>query len=134
MSTFNKVILLGNLTRDPEIRYTPKGTAVGRIGLALNRRWKDSDGQQNEETTFVDVDAFGKQAETIGQYLSKGRQILVEGRLKLDEWEDAKTQQKRHKLNVILEKFSFVGTKNDNAAPSNEPTNKSPIDDADVPF
>lgn len=134
MSTFNKVILLGNLTRDPEIRYTPKGTAVGRIGLALNRRWKDSDGQQNEETTFVDVDAFGKQAETIGQYFSKGRQILVEGRLKLDEWEDAKTQQKRYKLNVILEKFSFVGSKNDNAAPSSEPANKSPIDDADVPF
>ena len=134
MNAFNKVILMGNLTRDPELRYTPKGTAVAKLSLALNRKHTDKDGQTVEETTFVDVDAFGKTAETIGQYMQKGRAILLEGRLKLDEWEDQATGKRRHKLNVILERFNFVGGKSDNAAPSNEPANKSPIDDADVPF
>src|SRR5678816_4951609 len=87
MASFNKVILAGNLTRDPELRYTPKGTAVAKIGLAMNRQWKDETGQQKEEVTFVDVDAFGRQAEVISQYLKKGRPILVEGRLKLDQWD-----------------------------------------------
>ena len=132
MNAFNKVILMGNLTRDPELRYTPKGTAVAKLSLALNRKYSDKDGQSVEETTFVDVDAFGKTAETIGQYMQKGRAILVEGRLKMDEWDD-KEGKRRHKLIVILEKFNFVGGKSDNPAPS-EPTNKSPIDDADVPF
>mgnify|MGYP001347826716 FL=1 len=134
MNAFNKVILMGNLTRDPELRYTPKGTAVAKLSLALNRKHTDKDGQTVEETTFVDVDAFGKTAETIGQYMQKGRAILLEGRLKLDEWEDQATGKRRHKLNVILERFNFVGGKSDNSAPSKEPANKSPIDDADVPF
>ena len=133
MNAFNKVILMGHLTRNPELRYTPKGTAVAKLSLALNRKYTDKDGQTVEDTTFVDVDAFGKQAETLGQYMQKGRAILLEGRLKMDEWDD-KEGNRRHKLCVILEKFNFVGGKSDNANPSKEPANKSPIDDADVPF
>jgi len=108
MASFNKVILAGNLTRDPELRYTPKGTAVARIGLACNRKWKSETGELKEEVTFVDVDAFGKQAETIGQYLKKGRPILIEGRLRYDTWEDKQTKQKKSKLSVVLENFQFL--------------------------
>jgi single-strand DNA-binding protein len=108
MASFNKVILMGNLTRDPELRYTPKGTAIARLGLAVNRSWKTETGELKEEVTFVDVDAFGRQAETIGQYLKKGRPILVEGRLKLDQWDDKQTGQKRSRLLVVLESFKFV--------------------------
>jgi single-strand DNA-binding protein len=108
MPSFNKVILAGNLTRDPELRYTPKGTAVAKIGLAMNRQWKDESGQQKEEVTFVDVDAFGRQAEVISQYLKKGRPILIEGRLKLDQWDDKQTNQKRSRLGVVLESFQFL--------------------------
>lgn len=108
MPSFNKVILAGNLTRDPELRYTPKGTAVAKIGLAINRQWKDESGQQKEEVTFVDVDAFGRQAEVISQYLKKGRPILVEGRLKFDQWDDKQTNQKRSRLGVVLESFQFL--------------------------
>jgi single-strand DNA-binding protein len=108
MPSFNKVILIGNLTRDPEMRYTPKGTAVAKLGLAMNRQWKDDAGQQKEEVTFVDVDAFGRQAEVISQYLKKGRPIMVEGRLKLDQWDDKQTGQKRSRLGVVLESFQFL--------------------------
>jgi single-strand DNA-binding protein len=108
MASFNKVILAGNLTRDPELRYTPKGTAVARLGIACNRKWKSETGELKEEVTFVDVDAFGKQAETIGQYLKKGRPILIEGRLKLDQWEDKQSGQKKSKLGVVLENFQFL--------------------------
>src|SRR6266536_1149904 len=100
MASFNKVILAGNLTRDPELRYTPKGTAVAKIGLAINRQWKDESGAQKEEVTFVDVDAFGRQAEVISQYLKKGRPILVEGRLKFEQWDDKQTGQKKSRLGV----------------------------------
>ena len=98
MANYNKVILIGNLTRDPELRYTPKGTAVAKIGLAINRTWRSETGEMKEETTFVDVDAFGRQAETLGQYMKKGRPIMIEGRLRLDTWEDKQTNQKRSKL------------------------------------
>jgi single-strand DNA-binding protein len=109
MNGFNKVILAGNLTRDPELRYTPSGTAIAKFGLAVNRKWKDTQtNEMKEEVTFVDIDAFGRQAETIGQYLKKGRPILVEGRLKLDQWEDKQTQQKRSRLGVVLESFTFL--------------------------
>jgi single-strand DNA-binding protein len=108
MPSFNKVILMGNLTRDPELRYTPKGMAIAKIGLAVNRRWKSESGEMKEEVTFVDVDAFGKTAETIAQYLKKGRPLLMEGRLKLDTWEDKQTNQKKSKLAVVLETFTFV--------------------------
>src|SRR5262245_8782401 len=108
MASFNKVILAGNLTRDPEMRYTPKGTAVVRFGIATNRKWKSETGEMKEEVTFVDIDAFGRQAEVIAQYMKKGRPLLVEGRLKLDEWEDKNTHQKVSKLRVVLETFSFI--------------------------
>jgi single-strand DNA-binding protein len=108
MANFNKVILAGNLTRDPELRYTPKGVAIAKIGLAINRSWKSESGETREETTFVDVDAFGRQAETIGQYFKKGRPILIEGRLKYDQWDDKQTGQKRSKLGVVLEGFQFM--------------------------
>lgn len=109
MASFNKVILMGNLTRDPELRVTPKGTAVCQIGLAVNSSYKDKDGNAREEVTFVDVDAFGRQAEVIAKYMNKGRPILIEGRLKLDSWE-SKEGEKRSKLKVILDSFTFVGS------------------------
>jgi single-strand DNA-binding protein len=108
MASFNRVILAGNLTRDPELRYTPKGTAVAKIGMAMNRVWKSESGESKEEVTFVDVEAWGRQAEVIAQYMKKGRPFLVEGRLKLDQWEDKNTHQKQSKLKVVLESFSFV--------------------------
>ena len=115
MASFNKVILVGNLTRDPELRYTPKGTAVAKLGLAVNRKWTSESGEQREEVTFVDIDAFGKQAETISQYLKKGRPILVEGRLRLDTWDDKQTGQKRSKLGVVLDNFQFLDSGNRSA-------------------
>jgi single-strand DNA-binding protein len=134
MASFNKVILMGNLTRDPELRYTPKGTAVAKLGLAVNRSWRNADGEQQDETTFVDVDAFGKQAETLGQYMQKGRPILIEGRLKLDQWEDKNTGQNRSKLGVTLEKFSFVGGGGGQAGGSTNATQSSaPPPTSDVP-
>ena len=149
MASFNKVILAGNLTRDPELRYTPKGTAIARLGIACNRKWKSETGELKEEVTFVDVDAFGKQAETIGQYLKKGRPILIEGRLRLDQWEDKQSGQKKSKLGVVLESFSFLdsgGGRGDgeaprsrpagnNAAPAAEPVEGDvPPESDDVPF
>jgi single-strand DNA-binding protein len=120
MASFNKVILAGNLTRDPEMRYTPKGTAVAAFTLAVNRKWKTETGELKEEVSFIDVDAFGRQAEVIAQYLKKGRPFLVEGRLKQDTWEDKNTHQKQSKLKVVLEGFSFIDTKGgDSAAPAN---------------
>jgi len=112
MASFNRVILVGNLTRDPELRYTPKGLAIAKIGLAVNRTWKNETGESKEEVTFVDIDAFGKQAETIGQYLKKGRPILVEGRLRLDQWDDKQTGQKRSRLGVVMEGFQFLDSGN----------------------
>jgi single-strand DNA-binding protein len=142
MASFNKVILMGNLTRDPELRYTPKGMAIAKIGLAVNRRWTTETGEQKEEVTFVDIDAFGKQAETIGQYMRKGGAILVEGRLRLDQWDDKQTGQKRQRLGVVCENFRFVGSaqKNeDGSAPAPRPRPATPPSagenppDGDVP-
>ena len=134
MASFNKVILMGNLTRDPELRYTPKGTAVAKLGLAVNRSWRNAEGQQQDETTFVDVDAFGKQAETLGQYMQKGRPILIEGRLKLDQWEDKNTGQNRSKLGVILEKFSFVGGGGQNSGNNPPSQATAPPPTSEVPI
>lgn len=111
MASFNKVIIMGNLTRDPEMRYTPKGTAVARLAIAVNRRYTTESGEAKEEVTFVDVDAWGKQAEVIAQYCRKGSALLVEGRLKLDQWDDKATGQKRSRLGVVLEGFQFVGAR-----------------------
>jgi single-strand DNA-binding protein len=126
MPNFNKVILAGNLTRDPELRYTPKGTAVARIGMAINRNWKNDAGEKQEEVTFVDVDAMGRQAEVVAQYMKKGRPLMVEGRLKLDQWEDKQTGARRSQLRVFLESFTFIDGANDNAATSPEPTRTRP--------
>ncbi len=116
MPNLNRVLLMGNLTRDPEIRYTPSGMAVASFGLATNRRFRDkTSGELREEVTFVDIDLFGKQAELAGQYLAKGRPLFLEGRLKLDQWEDRATGQKRSKLKVIGERFQFLGTRDGGA-------------------
>jgi single-strand DNA-binding protein len=128
MASFNKVILAGNLTRDPELRYTPKGTAVVKIGLAVNRTWKTESGETKEEVSFIDIEAWGRQAEVIAQYMRKGRPLLVEGRLKLDTWEDKNTHQKQSKLKVVLEGFSFIDSKGaeGGAAPSEAPHRPAP--------
>lgn len=110
MASFNKVILVGNLTRDPELRYTPKGTAVAKIGLAVNRVWTTETGEKKEEVTFVDVDVFGRTAENVAQYMRKGRPMLVEGRLRLDQWDDKQTGQKRSRLGVVAETVQFLGS------------------------
>ena len=112
MASFNKVILVGNLTRDPEVKYTSGGTAVTDIGLAVNRYWFDKQtNEKKEETTFVDVTLWGRQAELAGEYLSKGRPVLIEGRLQLDTWDDKTTGQKRSKLRVVGETMQFLGGK-----------------------
>ncbi len=108
MANLNKVMLIGNLTRDPELRYTPKGTAVADIGLAINRVWNNDQGQKQEETTFVDITLWGRQAELAQQYLSKGRGVYVEGRLQMDTWDDKETGKKRSKLKVIGENLQFM--------------------------
>lgn len=110
MANLNKVLLMGRLTRDPELRYTPKGTAVADLSMAINRYRGGTDGgERTEETTFVDVTLWGKQAETANQYLNKGREVFIEGRLQLDSWEDKSSGQKRSKLKVVGELMQFVG-------------------------
>jgi single-strand DNA-binding protein len=111
MASVNKVILIGNVTRDPEVKFTPKGTAVTDIGLAVNRTYTLDSGEKREEATFVDVAFWGRQAETIGEYVKKGRSIYVEGRLQLDTWDDKQTGQKRSKLRVVGENFQFLGAR-----------------------
>ncbi|MCZ7643681.1 MAG: single-stranded DNA-binding protein [Planctomycetota bacterium] len=114
MANINIVILAGNLTRDPEMRYTPSGTAVTTLGLAINRRYRDSKTNEwREDVTFVDVDLFSRQAEIASQYLSKGRPVLIEGSLRLDQWEDRQTGQKRSKLKVIGNRMQFIGGRGD---------------------
>lgn len=113
MASLNKVMLIGNLTRDPELRVTPKGTAICQFGLAVNRKFKDESGGEREEVTFVDIEAWGKQGETIAKYLAKGRPLFVEGRLKLDQWEDRESGQKRSKMKIVLEQFQFLGGRDD---------------------
>jgi len=110
MANLNKVMLIGNLTRDPELRHTPKGTAVAELGLAINRVWMDEQKGKQEETTFVDVTLWGRQAELAQQYLSKGRPVYIEGRLNLDTWDDKTTGQKRSKLKVIGENLQFLSS------------------------
>lgn len=155
MASYNKVILMGNLTRDPEMRVTTSEMAIAQIGLAVNRQYKTRDGEKREEVTFIDVDAFGKDAELISRYLKKGDPLMLEGRLKLNQWED-KDGNKQSKLRVVLERFQFVGgSRSDGessgyeapparqsaspAAPAAPSGNRAPAADADaldddVPF
>ncbi|MGB3024047.1 MAG: single-stranded DNA-binding protein [Candidatus Saccharimonadales bacterium] len=153
MKGFNKVILMGNLTRDPETRTTPSGQTVTQFGLAVNRTWKGADGQQQEAVSFIDCVAWGKAGEIIAQYLGKGRAILVSGRLDQRSWEDKETGGKRSKVEVVVEDFNFVDSgqgggsnsggsfdggskpaaKKSPAAPA-EDIDDQPIDLSDIPF
>ena len=148
MANFNKVLLMGNLTRDPEVRTTPSGLKIAKFGLAVNRRFKTRDDETREETTFVDLDAFGQQAELIERYCSKGSPLFVEGRLKLEQWE-SNTGDKRSKLLVVVENFQFMGSgqaqsgesagshggESGASAPSTPSTPKDDsIEDDNVPF
>lgn len=110
MANVNKVFLIGNLTRDPELRVTPKGTAVCAFALAVNRKFRDEAGADREEVTYVDVEAWGRAAENIAKYCTKGRPLFVEGRLRLDQWEDKDTREKRSRMKVVCESFQFLGS------------------------
>lgn len=148
---FNKVILMGNLTRDPETRNTPNGSSVTNFSLAVNRTWKGADGQQNEDVSYIDCVAWGKPGEIITQYLSKGRAVLVSGRLDQRSWEDKETGGKRSKIEVVVEDFNFVGDgggSSSGAQPASEGNTSSkpatnsassdiddkPIDLSEIPF
>jgi len=109
MAYLNKVFLIGNLTRDPELRVTPKGTAICQFGIAVNRQFKDESGATRDETTFVDIEAWGKQGELVSKYLSKGSLAMVEGRLKLDQWEDKQSGQKRYQTYVSATDLVLLG-------------------------
>src|SRR6202521_3623391 len=111
MANLNKVFLIGNLTRDPDVRYTPKGTAVADFGLAVNRSVPSEDGERREEVTFIDITLWGRQAEIAEQYLKKGRSVFIEGRLQLDSWDDKQTGQKRSKLKVVGENMQMLGSR-----------------------
>ena len=111
MANLNKVLLMGNLTRDPEVRYTPKGTAVTELGIAVNRIYTGENGEKREEVTFVDVTVWGRTAENVGEYLKKGRPVFIEGRLQLDSWEDKQSGQKRNKLKVVADNVQFLGAR-----------------------
>lgn len=135
----NRVILAGRLTRDIELRYTPSNQAVANIGLAINRKWRSRDGEDKEETVFIDCDAWGRTAEAMAQYLSKGRGVFVEGRLKLDQWQD-KDGGNRSKLKVVIESFQFVDGKGDEKKPTSTRQSSPPaqqhtaISEGDIPF
>ncbi|HEY3757376.1 MAG TPA: single-stranded DNA-binding protein [Opitutaceae bacterium] len=162
MANLNKVFLIGNLTRDPELRVTPKGTSICQFGIAVNRQFKDESGATRDETTFVDIEAWGKQGELVSKYLTKGSPAMVEGRLKFDQWDDKQSGQKRSKLKVVLENVQFLssrggaggggggggapaggsrgpsdeegGGETQRAAPRSAPPAKEPSFDEDVPF
>lgn len=153
MPNLNKVMLMGNLTRDPELRYTPNNTAVTKIGMAINRRWRNQQsGEQQEETTFVDCTAFGRQAELLNEYMRKGRPLFIEGRLNLRQWQ-AQDGQNRSKLEVVIEQFQFIDNRGggggaggdyaNQSAPrqrsgappaADEPPPHEPVPEDDIPF
>jgi single-strand DNA-binding protein len=137
MASFNKCILLGNLTRDPEMRYTPSGTAVADIGLAVNEQYKNKAGETVDETVFVDVVVWGRQAETANEYLSKGSSVLIEGKLQLDQWENQQGE-KRSKMRVRADRVQFLTTKKQSTGTrpqsvTDNPPN-DPAEDDDIPF
>lgn len=151
MASFNKVILMGNLTRDPELRYTASGQAVASIGLAVNRVYKTSSGEKREDTCFVDCTAWARSAEIICEYKRKGDPLLVEGRLQYDTWEDRDTGKTRSKLKVVIENFQFIsrgsggagggggrsygGSDRGGAQPSGrDEGGMEPLSDDDIPF
>ena len=141
MASLNKVMLIGNLTRDPELRHTPKGTAICQFSLAINRKFRDESGADREEVTYVDIEAWGKSGETIAKYCQKGRPLFVEGRLRLDQWEDKTTKEKRSRMKVVCDNFQFLGEgKRTESAPTGSPAPRAGTPpaqenlDEDVPF
>ncbi len=142
MPNLNKVFLMGNLVRDPELRVTPKGTSICSFGLAINRSFKMESGEQREEVLFVDCEAWGKQGEVIAKYLTKGRPLYVEGRLRLDTWQDKTTNEKRSRMKVVLDQFQFLGEKDAKPETPIRPEAKAPAPkntpndslDEEVPF
>ena len=139
----NKVILIGNLTRDPEVRYSPKGVAIAQIGFALNETRTDEQGNKKQKSMFIDLVAFGKRAETMAQYLRKGAKIAVEGKLDQQTWDDKQTGQKRTKIQIIVDNFDFCDSKQGQdrqraaEAPQPDPVEDKPAttgDDEDLPF
>ncbi|MHC5023068.1 MAG: single-stranded DNA-binding protein [Planctomycetota bacterium] len=143
MAAYNKVLLMGNLTRDIELKYTPSNMPVANIGLAVNRTYKTKEGENREETTFVDCEAWGRTAEVMNQYLAKGRPVFVEGRLKLDQWQDQEGKN-RSKLKVVVENFEFIDSRPGGSGNKAEPSysgaksgggeSHQPISDDDIPF
>lgn len=133
MASVNKVILIGNLTRAPELRYTPKGSAVAEVGLAVNRKWKDDSGNPREETTFLDITFWGKTAETVAKFCTKGSPLYIEGRLHLDTWDDKTSGQKRSKVRIIAEEFQFLPNGQRPAAAA-RPSDSGPPPEDDIPF
>lgn len=139
MASFNKVILIGNLTRDIELKYLPKGTAVCNLSLAVNRRWKTESGEEKEDVYFAECKAFGKQAETLAQYVRKGNPLMIEGRLTREEWDDKKTGDKRSTTRIMIETFQFLKERSEGAAsaPRQESAPAAPkpdLDADDLPF
>ena len=139
MPNLNKVMLMGRLTRDPELRYLPSGAAVAQFGLATNRKFKNASGELQEETTFVDIEMFGRRAEVLKEYLHKGDPLFVEGRLKFDQWEAKDGSGKRSKLKVICENFEFMGGRREGSEgggapqPAQEAKGDEPFDaDSDI--
>ena len=135
MANYNKVLLMGNLTRDPELKRTATDMAVAQVSIAVNRRYKDKTGEQREETTYVDCEAWGRTAETMAKYLSKGRPVFVEGRLKLDQWQD-KDGNNRSKLKIVIENFQFVDSRGNQSStpPTETAAATAPPTDDDIPF
>jgi single-strand DNA-binding protein len=143
MANLNRVLLIGNLTRDPEIRYTPQGVAVADISLAINRFTTNSEGEKKEEVTFVDVTLWNRVAEIAKDYLKKGKPVFIEGRLRLDTWDDKQTGQKRSRLRVVAEGMQLLGSKDNNgsgaqatAGASRQPQRDPDLDiePDDIPF
>ncbi|HWA11247.1 MAG TPA: single-stranded DNA-binding protein [Opitutaceae bacterium] len=133
MAYLNKVFLIGNLTRDPELRVTPKGTAICQFGIAVNRQFKDESGATRDETTFVDIEAWGKQGELVAKYLAKGSLAMVEGRLKLDQWEDKTSGQKRSKIKVVLDNVQFLSSRGSGAGGGGGGGGAAPDEGGDAP-
>ena len=135
MTSFNKVILLGNLTRDPEVRYTPNGIAVASFAIAVNRKYKQGD-ETKEEVSYIDIVVFGKQAESCGQYINKGDSVLIDGRLQQRRWE-TEEGQKRNKIEVVAQSVNFMPKRSSGGGQAQghaEPAQEAPVDEGDIPF
>jgi single-strand DNA-binding protein len=136
MTSFNKVILMGNLTRDPEVRYTPNGSAVANFAIAVNRKYKQGD-ETKEEVSYIDIVVFGKQAESCGQYINKGDSVLIDGRLQQRRWDDKETGQKRNKIEVVAQSVNFMPKRSSGGGQAHaqaEPAPEAPVDEGDIPF